>query len=171
MAKRLSKVKRERAHEVLRAIRRIIYYVSEHSRRLHHEVGLTVPQLLVLKAVGELETDEPELTLAAVSKHVALSPATVSRVLDRLVNAGLVERERRAKDRRKVCLTLTDAGWERFQALPTPLQDEFVRKFDALPASERERLLGALDEIAELMGAGEVEAEPVLLPGDVRQDP
>lgn len=170
MARQISKVKRERAHEVLRAIRRIIYYVSEHSRRLHHEIGLTVPQLLVLKAIGELETDEPELTLAAVARHVALSPATVSRVLDRLVKAGLVERERRAKDRRKICLTLTDAGFERFQALPTPLQDEFVRKFEALPGSERQRLLGALDEIAELMGAGEVDAAPVLVSGDMRQD-
>ena len=36
---------------LLRAIRRIVRQVSEHSRHLHAEVGLTVPQLLCLRAI------------------------------------------------------------------------------------------------------------------------
>ncbi len=45
----------EIAHEVLRTIRQIVRKISEHSKSLYREVGLTVPQLMCLKAIGELD--------------------------------------------------------------------------------------------------------------------
>lgn len=106
-----------------------------------------------------------------MSQRDQLSPATVSRVLDRLVNAGLVLRERRSKDRRKVCLSLTPAGMERYQTLPAPLQDSFVRRLMSLEESKRVRLLEALREVSALMDAEEIDAAPLLTPGiDVKAD-
>lgn len=156
----------ELAHNVLRAIRRIVRRVSEHSKYLSREVGLTLPQLMCLKAVGELTVDGDEVTVAMVSERVQLSAATVSRVIERLVQAGLVLRERRAQDRRKVCLSLTDAGRGRFVVLPTPLQDRFVHRLLALDPAERQSLLGALERITELMDAENLDAAPMLAPGD-----
>jgi DNA-binding MarR family transcriptional regulator len=75
-----------------------------------------------------------------------------------------VNRERRAKDRRKVCLSLTAAGLERFQTLPIPLQEIFVRRLSNLPAKERTALLASLRRIAELMEATEIDAAPLLTP-------
>ena len=46
---------KEIAHEVLRSIRQIVRRISEYSRQLSREVGLTVPQLMCLKAIGDLE--------------------------------------------------------------------------------------------------------------------
>src|SRR5690606_41649554 len=68
----------------------------------------------------ELESQDVDITVALVSARVQLSPATVSRILDRLVKADLVIRERGKRDRRRVKLALTPAGYERFQTLPTP---------------------------------------------------
>lgn len=154
------------AEDLLRAIRRIVRRISDHSRRLSNEVGLTVPQLLVLRAIGRRH-EEPELTLAQVSKDVQLSPATVSRIIDRLERAGLVARERRSNDRRKVCLSLTAAGIDRFDALPMPLQERFVERLTELSDAEGRGLLEALQRVLELMEAGddEVEAAPMLMPG------
>ncbi len=159
------------AIEVLTYIRQVVRRISEHSKYLAREVGLTVPQLMCLKAIGELEEQEGEITVAMIGKIVQLSPATVSRIIDRLERAGLVERERRSKDRRRVCLSLTAAGLERFQTLPIPLQEQFITRIRALTKDEREHILDALRRIAELMDATQLDAAPILTPGsDVKDE-
>jgi len=161
----------EIAHEVLRAIRRIVRRISEHSKHLSREVGLTLPQLMCLKAIGELEERGEEITVAQVGKQVQLSPATTSRILDRLVRSELITRTRQEKDRRKVCLALTAAGVERYQTLPTPLQERFIERLLDLEPQERLDLLDALRRISELMEATELDAAPLLVPGsDVRSE-
>jgi DNA-binding MarR family transcriptional regulator len=160
------------AEEILRTIRQLIRRVSEHSKFLSREAGLTLPQLICLKAIGELEDQSTDVTVAQVSDRVQLSPATVSRIIDRLETSSLVSRERSRVDRRRVSLTLTPGGYERFQTLPIPLQETFVRRLSALPEPERLRLLAALRRIAELMEASDIDAAPMLTPeGDVKNEP
>jgi DNA-binding MarR family transcriptional regulator len=160
---------RKRAHELLTSIRRIVRRISAHSKYLSREVGLTVPQLLCLKAVGEMAADHEEITVAMVGERVHLSAPTASRILDRLVRAGMIVRERRSKDRRKVCLSLTPEGRARFESLPTPLQEKFVERFAALSDDDQRGLLSALARITEMMDATELDAAPMLTPGmDVR---
>ena len=154
----------ELAEEVLRSIRRIVRRVSEHSRLLSREAGLTVPQLLCLKAIGS--RDGQEVTVNMVGAEVQLSPATVSRIVDRLERGGLVLRERTAKDRRKVCLSLTPAGLERFQTLPKPLQVRFVERLGKLEPHRAQVLLDALHEVVQLMEADDLDASPMLTPGE-----
>lgn len=152
-------------YEVLRALRRILRKVSEHSRHLSHTTGLTVPQLLCLRAISRMEReDEAEITVAMVAKQVRLTNATVSRILDRLERAGFVKRERRAADRRKVCLELTPLGVERLKDLPLPLHEQFLRRVEQLEPQEREDLLLQLARIVEMMEAEDIDAAPVLTP-------
>lgn len=156
----------EIADDILRTIRQLVRRIAEHSKYLSRNVGLTVPQLMCLKAIGRHEEGGLELiTVAQVARDVQLSPATVSRILDRLVNASLVSRRRSEKDRRKVSLTLTPAGLERYQTLPTPMQERFVQRLAQLPPDERSELLGSLRRIAELMDASDLDAAPLLVPG------
>jgi len=154
------------AHDLLRAIRRIVRRIAEHSKYLSSAYGLTVPQLMCLKAIGELEAEGAEITVAAVAAAVQLSPATVSRILDRLVRGGLVSRVRAEDDRRKVLLSLTAAGMERYDTLPRPLQEEFVERLMALDPDERQQLLRSVLRINELMEATDLDAAPVLHPGE-----
>lgn len=160
--------------EVLRSIRRIVRKVSEHSRYLATEVGLSVAQLLCLRAIGEMERQyeagQSEVTVVMVAARVQLGGSAVSRIVDRLVKAGLVERERRSKDRRKVCLSLTSVGLERFQYLPKPLQETFVNEFNALPADERSQIIETLARVSRMMDASELDAAPILVPGLTVED-
>ena len=125
-----------------------------------------MPQLLCLKAVGELEQTQAEVTVANVADRVQLSAATTSRIMDRLERADLVVRERNSRDRRRVCLSLTPGGFERFGTLPKPLQDRFVDRLDSLAEAERVVILEALDKVAALMDAEDIDASPVLTPGE-----
>ena len=149
------------AEEALRAIRRILRKTSEHSRQLSRQFGLTVPQVLCLRFLANSD-ENSEVTVAMISKAVQLAPATVSRILDRLEDAGLVIRERRSQDRRKVCLTLTNLGKQQVEKLPTPLQEQFVKRLLSLPTEEQRNLLGALQKVVEMMEASNLEAAPVL---------
>jgi DNA-binding MarR family transcriptional regulator len=152
------------ADEVLRAIRRILRKTSEHSRHLLRVAGLTVPQLLCLRAIAEAKASA-EVTVGTVSHAVQLAPATVSRILDRLEDAGLVVRERGSQDRRKVFLSLTDLGRQQIDQLPTPLQEQFVNRVLALAPQKQKQLLGSLREVVEMMEATDMDAAPVLEPG------
>lgn len=149
--------------QILRAIRRIIRRTSQHSRSVSKHAGLSVPQMLCLKAIADFPEGE-EVTVVKVAESVQLSAATVSRILDRLENSGFVLRERTSSDRRRVCLSLTDQGWRRLADLPAPLHEQFLQRLDALDPVERLGLLKALERIVDLMDAEGIDAAPVLTP-------
>lgn len=152
------------ADDVLRAIRRILRKTSEHSRQLSRQAGLSVPQVLCLRCIANADAGD-EVTVVMVSQSVQLAPATVSRILDRLEDAGLVVRERRSRDRRKVCLSLTELGRRQIDNLPTPLQEQFVSRLLSLDAQEQRQLLRSLEKVVEMMEASDMDAAPVLEPG------
>lgn len=153
----------EQAHEIIVAIRRIVRGIALHSRRLAQTSGLTVPQLLVLRALSE---HAEGTTASAIQPHLGVSPGTLSGLVQRLVQAGLVDRSRDEADRRRVLLTLTDAGHEVLGAAPATLQDTVLDRLERLDATERDDLLRALHTVVALMDVEAVDASPVLAPGD-----
>ena len=149
--------------QILRAIRRIIRRTSEHSRAVGKHSGVSVPQMLCLKAISEFPADT-EVTVAMAAEAVQLSAPTVSRILDRLEKGGYVARERNSKDRRRVCVSLTEEGWQRIDNLPTPLHEQFLKRLETLDPIECLGLLKALERTVELMDAGDIDAAPLLTP-------
>lgn len=147
--------------QILRAIRRIIRKTSDYSRAVGKHGGLSVPQMLCLKALADFPP-EAEVTVVMLSSTVQLSAPTVSRILDKLEKSGYVIRERRSQDRRRVCISLTEQGWQRIDKLPTPLDEQFLSKLASLERSEVAQLRNALEKIVELMDAGDIDAAPML---------
>jgi DNA-binding MarR family transcriptional regulator len=128
------------------------------------EIGLSVPQVICLTAIADLSRDTG-VTVADISQRVELSPATVSRIVDRLVASGLVTRDRSVSDRRKVSIVLTAIGKERMAGMPPPLQEAFLRRLAKLPFDKQVELRDALQQVSALMSAGELDAAPLLVPG------
>lgn len=149
--------------QILRAIRRVIRRTSQHSRTVGKHGGVTVPQMLCLKAVSEFPAGT-EVTVAMVAQAVHLSTPTISRILDKLEAGKYLVRERNSKDRRRVCVSLTQAGRERIDNLPTPLHEEFLKRLEQLDPIECLGLLKALERIVELMDAESIDAAPLLIP-------
>ncbi len=158
------------ARDLLRSIRQVVRQISLHSKQMLHDVGLSVPQVACLAAVAELEALGDEITVADISERIVLSPATVSRLVDRLVNDGLLTRERSATDRRRVSIALTAAGLARSQAMPTGLQETFLARLGELPLRRQVALRNALRQVASLMSADGLDAAPLLAPGDDIKD-
>jgi DNA-binding MarR family transcriptional regulator len=149
--------------DVLIAIRKIIRATDLHSRQLTKTVGLTAPQLLVLQAIRGLGA----VAISRLSVEVSLSQATVTTILDRLEKRGLVDRQRSEQDKRVVHALLTDTGRAVVASAPTPLQEAFSVRFEQLEAWEQSLILSALQRVAAMMGADDIDASPFLELGDL----
>ncbi|MEU4087156.1 MarR family winged helix-turn-helix transcriptional regulator [Streptomyces aureus] len=75
-------------------------------RVLLKDLGLTYPQYLVMLVLWE----HGELPVKKVGEHLRLDSGTLSPLLKRLEAAGLVRRERSARDERSVQVGLTEEG-------------------------------------------------------------
>ena len=144
--------------EVLVSLRRILRATSMHSRRLRRSVGLSSPQLLVLQTA--FEQDRP--TASQIAHAVSLSQATITTILTELESRGLLTRQRSEEDRRRVHVSLTKEGREVLEAAPRPLQESFAARFSALPRWEQFQLIAALERVAMMMDAEDLDAAPLL---------
>ncbi|CAM5275704.1 hypothetical protein SALBM311S_04428 [Streptomyces alboniger] len=75
-------------------------------RVLLKDLGLTYPQYLVMLVLWE----QGELPVKKLGEHLRLDSGTLSPLLKRLETAGLVRRERSARDERSVEVRLTEEG-------------------------------------------------------------
>ncbi len=148
----------KRYDEVLVALRRIMHATDLYSKKLSKTAGLTAPQLLILQAVRDLG----DVTIGTLARHISLSQATVTTILDRLEKRGLVYRERSTVDKRKVHAHLTESGQQVLEDAPTPLQLSFTQRFQQLEDWEQSMITAALQRVADMMDAGELDASPVL---------
>lgn len=75
-------------------------------RQLLAPLNLTYPQYLVMLVLWERD----DLTVSGIGERLFLDSATLTPLLKRLENAGLLLRQRSRQDERQVAVTLTDAG-------------------------------------------------------------
>ena len=70
-------------------------------------------------------------------------------------------RSRSATDRRRVIVTLTDAGATLCARAPRPLQDQFVDHFNKLTPQDKNEIVAALHRVAAMMDVERI-VEPSL---------
>lgn len=154
--------------DVLTALRRVIRATDLHSKHLEKTAGLTAPQLLLLQILQSRASNK--MTSGALADEMSLSQATVTTILDRLEARELIRRERSSTDKRKVHVTLTDAGAKTLKLAPAPLQQYFAKQFQALEDWEQTMIISALQRIAHMMNAQNLDASPVLDVGALDRD-
>jgi DNA-binding MarR family transcriptional regulator len=90
------------------------------------------------------------LSVGEQARHLGLSRATATELVDRLESKGLVARIRDGQDRRRVFVSLTDAGRTRAAAHPEVLDcDDLVRAVEAMRPAERRALITGLRALLE----------------------
>jgi DNA-binding MarR family transcriptional regulator len=128
-------------------IETVIYLESE-SRRLAREacqrVGVTATQLNVLKLLEEIGV----LSLSELSRRLAAQNSTVTGIVDRMVQAGLVVREQSAEDRRVWRIRMTDKGLAAARAVEVMPWNLLRRALAALEPREKEQLVQTLQKVA-----------------------
>jgi|TARA_B110000091_G_scaffold136381_1_gene145870 DNA-binding MarR family transcriptional regulator len=145
--------------ELLISLRKIIRAIDLYSKHLSKTSGLTSPQLLIMLEIDKVTG----VTSSQVAKSVNLSAATVTNIIDRLESKELISRVRNTEDKRKVGLYLTEKGRLLLFSAPQPLQEHFIDNFGNLAHWEQSQLLSAVERLAEMMNANEIDPAPLLV--------
>lgn len=153
----------ENDERALTLLRQIVRAIDLHAREVSRFTGLTTPQLMVLQTVF---TNGP-LPVGNIAKAMNLTQATVTTIVDRLEIKGLVQRTRSQTDKRKVLLSLTDAGLQALASSPSPLQQQFVASFNQLKGWEQTQIVATLERVSELLGGSNIDAAPLLTVGAI----
>jgi DNA-binding MarR family transcriptional regulator len=112
------------------------------------EESITLPQfrlLVVLSTRGAVK-------LMQVAEHLGVAPSTATRMVDRLVTAGLVSREINPNSRREVVVSLSPAGQAVVRQVTQRRRRDIARIVGRMPEQQRHGLVEALESFSEAGG-------------------
>ena len=112
-----------------------------------------------------------DLSAKGIGQELGLDPGYLSRIVQKFDEDGLISRKPLPSDRRQYQLSLTAKGRAAFAKLERSSQDHVGLMLGALAGEDRKRLLGAMEIIERLLGAGHAPLPPAILrdprPGDM----
>ena len=107
----------------------------------------------------------------AIGIELGLDPGYLSRIIQNFDDGGLIARTPLPSDRRQHQLSLTAKGRQAFARLNRSSHDDVAAMLAALPDGGRERLIGAMAVIENLLGGSREPLAPAVLrdprPGDM----
>lgn len=110
---------------------------------------LTRGEMRVLRALGRQDC----CTMSGIADMICLSLSSMTGLVDRLVEKGLVKRDRSPEDRRVVQVVLTDEGREAHEAAMEGPAAFAKRVLKGLNAEEQEALATLMKKVAERIEA------------------
>ena len=113
------------------------------------ELGLTMTQLRVLFLLRA----EGGASAGAMADALKVAPSTLTRIVDRLVRQGLVQRETDDGDRRLVRHYLSASGASTVEEMERGFLARMNQVMDRLSASQLERLTSALEDLTAALDA------------------
>jgi DNA-binding MarR family transcriptional regulator len=145
------------SQRILDSIRRLVRLLRLSDRAAQTEVGLSGAQLFVLQELFR----SPSLSLNELAERTRTDQSSVSVVVTRLVDSGLVTRDRDTRDARRLVLNLTKSGRSAVQKAPGVAQERIIEIVEKLSAAERKRFAESFEHLVTELG-GEPGAAPML---------
>ena len=139
--------------DVVYLIRKIMQGSQQYTKKLNKRFNVSTPQLASLLA---LNNDGP-LSPSQIAKKIMVQSSTVTGIIDRLEQKGLVERTRNSPDRRIITVCITESGRKLVDNAPPPVQMKIVNGMRRLKDEERKEIISSLTRLAEMIDAQDVE--------------
>jgi DNA-binding MarR family transcriptional regulator len=136
------------SQRVLDSVRRIVRLLREGSRASEEQVGLSAAQLFVLQKLY----GAPSLSLNELAARTLTHQSSVSVVVRRLVERGLVQRRPAPHDARRLELSLTKRGQALVGRAPGAAQDRVIAAVETLPARTQTALAASLEALVRALG-------------------
>jgi len=126
-------------------LRRAWYGLNQAFRRRIAHLGVTPDQFTVMRTLLENEG----ITQRRLTELMSSDPNTVASLLERMEQAGLVERQAHEKDRRAHWLRLKPRGKRKYEAAREIAVSMQAEVLSALPIEAQEKFLEELDAVAQ----------------------
>ncbi len=117
--------------------------VSRALDRTLGEVGASAEQWRVLERLA----DEEGRSIGELAQNLSMNPPTMTKLIDRMVAGGLVQRIVDAEDNRRVLVVITDSGLDlhkKLSAKASEFHADLAESFSARETAQLSKLLGHL---------------------------
>jgi len=140
---------RDPALAVIRELVRAYQAFSEFSAADIKRFGLTSPEFDVLATLG----NQPGMTFKEIGENTLITKTTLTGVVDRLEQKGLVQRRACSEDRRCIRVVLTDKGDQVFRQVFPEHVRRLGEQLATMPGADRDRLHEGLKQLRRLLTA------------------
>jgi DNA-binding MarR family transcriptional regulator len=130
------------------AVRAVVRALRINTRAIELEIGISLAQLFVLQQVAH----RPATSLNDLAERTATHQSSVSVVVRRLVDRGLVTRRADAADKRRVQIELTADGKKLLVGAPETIQVRLMGALQQLNPAERKQLAQLLSKWLDAAG-------------------
>ncbi|WP_336644629.1 MarR family winged helix-turn-helix transcriptional regulator [Microbacterium sp. USHLN186] len=152
--------KHDPAAQVLEALRAYREADSAMNARARAASSMTDNEMRIIQFLLSAQKKNAAVTPTALSRHLGVTSASMTALLDRLERAGAIERVRHPSDRRSLLITATPRAEETVGAPVVAIQ-EATRQIAAELSDEEhstiltflDKLTGAVDEAGRTLAA------------------
>jgi DNA-binding MarR family transcriptional regulator len=131
--------------QFLQGVWELVHALDVRSKRMAQTIGVTGPQRLVIRIVGQ----KPSQTASEIAQTLGKHPSTLTGVLARLEGRGLIAREIDQEDRRRARFTLTAAGKKVDRERRGTVEAATRRALSRLDATAQAALLSGIAVLVE----------------------
>jgi DNA-binding MarR family transcriptional regulator len=125
----------------MNAIRSVVRALRLNTRSIEAKLGISLAQLFVLQQLAERPAD----SLNELAERTATHQSSVSVVVRRLVDRGLVTRVAASTDRRRVQIALTPTGQDLLRDAPATVQNDLIAAMSRMSPEQQHTIADLLE--------------------------
>ncbi|MFT4598198.1 MAG: DNA-binding MarR family transcriptional regulator [Bacteroidia bacterium] len=146
--------------EILIKLRKIIRSINLESKKIEKELGISIPQFLVLQYLSN--QDDYRAFAKDIKTYLNLNASTVSGIISRLDSKSLVARSTKPDDKRASFIILTAKGADLLNKYPPTLQEKLTQRLKKLSPDQIAELDRNIELLTVIMDVEDIDATPLL---------
>jgi len=143
----------QRIREIIYSIRRLMQAGELYNKELNKIYNVSSAQLNCLLALYE----NGPLSPSQIAKQILVNSSTVTGIIDRLEQKGLVKRLRISKDRRVITIELTKNGKVLAENAPPPVQQKIIDGLNKLSEDQIDQTAAILLNLTDMLDVQDLE--------------
>jgi DNA-binding MarR family transcriptional regulator len=144
-----------RTKEIIFSIRKLMQAGEFYTKELTKKYQVSAPQLNCLISLYE----NGPLPPSQIAKYIMVKSSTVTGIVDRLEQKGLVQRFRNSPDRRVITIELTDSGKNLAKNAPPPIQQKIIDGLKKLSKDELDQIILSLTKLTDMLDVQDLDVE------------
>ena len=144
-----------KSREIILSIRRLMQARELYKKEVNRTYQVSASQLNCVLALYE----NGPLPPSQIAKHMMVESSTVTGVVDRLEQKGLVRRTRNSPDRRVINIELTKEGTRLAENAPPPIQQKIIDGLGKLSEKQVNQIVKALQMLTNMLDVQDLDVE------------
>lgn len=146
--------------KLMTGIRKIVRAINLESKRVQKELSISIPQLLTLKHLQDC--NDYKSTMTEIKGFLSLNASTVTGIVARLEQKGLIARLPDPKDKRSTPIILTSKGNDLLVRSNESLHERISKSLERIEDDEFSNIISSLETLITLFDIQDVDASPII---------